>query len=231
MKHLNKNDITRLEKHYRAQLINSLSGFKSANLIGTQNLNGINNVAIFSSVFHLGASPALVGFITRPDSVARHTLENIKQTNQYTINQVGQSFFQAAHQTSARYSGDESEFAKAGLSPFFVNGITAPFVKESQLKYALTLQDIIPISLNNTQLVIGEISDVLCNEIAIKNDGYIDIESLSTVSISGLDSYHRSERLARLSYAKPTQLSLPISIDGELQNMFLGDDIKSGKNT
>lgn len=34
-------------------------------------------------------------------------------------------------------------------------------------------------------------------------DGYVDIESLDLVTISGLDSYHSTQRLHRLSYAKP----------------------------
>ncbi|MFT5708219.1 MAG: flavin reductase (DIM6/NTAB) family NADH-FMN oxidoreductase RutF, partial [Oceanospirillaceae bacterium] len=77
--------------------------FKSANLIGTHNEQNQNNLAMFSSVVHLGSSPALVGFITRPDNVQRHTLENILQTKQFTRNQVSDSFWQEAHQTSARY--------------------------------------------------------------------------------------------------------------------------------
>ncbi|RHW77884.1 flavin reductase family protein [Colwellia sp. RSH04] len=206
MKSFTQNDLTSMESRYRAQLINSLSGFKSANLIGTIDNQGQTNVAIFSSVFHLGASPALTGFIIRPHSVDRHTLENIEQTQSYTINQVGQKFWPAAHQTSARYAKNECEFEQTGLSKTFIDGIKAPFVAESLLKYALTLKEIVPITLNNTLMVIGEITNILCEDSAITDDGYIDIESLGTVAISGLDSYHESQRLSRLSYAKPHQL-------------------------
>lgn len=199
---------------FRTHLINSLSGFKSANLIGTVNAQGQTNLAMFSSVIHLGASPALVGFITRPDSVIRHTLENIKQTKQYTINQVSEDFYLNAHQTSARYLSDESEFSHTGLTEHYLEDNSAPFVKESGLKYALTLRQIMPIALNNTQLVIGEVTEILCDEKAIRNDGYIDIETLKTVSVSGLDSYHVSSRLSRLSYAKAGTLPTNISVDG-----------------
>lgn len=217
MKYINQDELSNMEPRYRAQFINSLSGFKSANLIGTCDQKNINNLAIFSSVFHLGAAPALVGFISRPDSVERHTLKNIQQTGQYTINQVNENFWRAAHQTSARYNNDECEFNHTGLTPQFIDNVDAPFVQESQLKYALKLNEIVPIRLNNTVLVIGEITDILCEPTAIKNDGYIDIESLNTVMVSGLDSYHTSNRLSRLSYAKPGML-LPteISLDGEI---------------
>lgn len=215
MQHLNLDQLLNMSARYRAQLINSLSGFKSANLIGTSNAQNENNLAMFSSVVHLGASPALVGFITRPNSVTRNTLDNILQTKNFTINQVSESFWQSAHQTSARYTADECEFQATGLSPYYIEGFCAPFVKESRLKYALTLRDIIPIQLNGTQMVIGEITDIICDDAAIKEDGYIDIESLNTVAISGLDSYHTSKRLSRLSYAKPDSSPSKISLDGK----------------
>ena len=200
-----------MDKRYRAMFINSLSGFKSANLIGTCNSKKQTNLAMFSSVVHLGASPALVGFIMRPNTspnnalqeTERHTLNNIIETGSYTINQVSNDFWQQAHQTSARYKKNESEFTKVGLTPHYINGTKAPFVAESYLKYSLNLVEILPIKHNNTQMIIGEITHVLCIENAIQNDGYIDIESLNTVCLSGLDSYHETQKLSRLSYAKP----------------------------
>jgi flavin reductase (DIM6/NTAB) family NADH-FMN oxidoreductase RutF len=215
LKHFNQDKIINLPSRYRAQLVNCLSGFKSANLIATCNEDGQTNVAIFSSVVHLGASPALVGFVMRPDNVERHTLENIKQTKQYTINQVNESFWQQAHQTSARYLALESEFDLCGLSSRYIEGIEAPFVNESQLQYALTLKEIIPIKLNNTLLVIGQVTDIFCPDTAIKQDGYIDIESLNTVALTGLDSYHVSQRLSRLSYAKPDKSVQRLAVDGQ----------------
>jgi flavin reductase (DIM6/NTAB) family NADH-FMN oxidoreductase RutF len=215
--HFNQHQILDMPSRYRAHFINSLSGFKSANLVGTINDKGQANVAIFSSVIHLGASPALVGFIMRPDSGDRHTLQNIQQTKQYTINQVGEAIWQSAHQTSARYLAEESEFEKTGLSPHYIDNCKAPFVSQSQLKYALSLQDIIPIPLNNTQLIIGEITDIICHKKCIKKDGFIDIETLNTIAISGLDSYHLTQRLTRLSYAKTDTTPVKISLDGETE--------------
>jgi flavin reductase (DIM6/NTAB) family NADH-FMN oxidoreductase RutF len=197
-------------------MINSLSGFKSANLIGTCSKDKANNLAIFSSVVHLGSSPALVGFITRPDTVERHTLNNIKCSQRYTINQVNKSFWREAHQTSARYEADECEFKKTGLTAEYIDNINAPFVKESRLKYALALKEIVPIELNGTLLVIGEVTDIFCDEQAIKADGYLDLESLNTVAITGLDSYHTGSRLSRVSYAKPGCALQDLSVDGEI---------------
>ena len=81
--YLSKDKIAAMDKKYRASLINSLSGFKSVSLIGTINKNKKENLAIFSSVVHIGSYPALIGFIQRPHSVERHTLENILETSFY----------------------------------------------------------------------------------------------------------------------------------------------------
>ena len=103
-----KNDIESFEQRYRANFINSLSGYKSAYLVGTQGKDN-SNLAIFNSVFHIGANPALIGMISRPNSVPRHTLENIRLNKFYTLNHVETSFLKQAHQTSARYESYQSE--------------------------------------------------------------------------------------------------------------------------
>lgn len=200
--HLTKQVIADLENRYRAHLINSLSGFKSANLVGTQDGNGQTNLAIVSSVFHLGAHPPLVGMIIRPHSVPRHTLENLLATKQYTINHVNKDIYNKAHQTSARYDKDESEFDATGLTTEYLNDFTAPFVKESKLKYALELKEHHHLTINGTELIIGEITDIYFDEACLQEDGFVDIEAIGTVAVSGLDSYHVTERLARLAYAK-----------------------------
>lgn len=207
-----------MDNRYRAKFINSLSGFKSANLIGTQDKHGKSNLAIFSSVVHLGASPALVGFVMRPDNGARDTLDNIMSSKHYTINQVATDFYRSAHQTSARYPKNVSEFEKTGLTTSYVGNIKAPFVKESLLKYAVELKEVLPINLNGTQFVIGEITHVICQESAVTNDGYIDIETLDTVCVSGLDSYHSSNRFSRLSYVKTTKANVDIPLSGHALN-------------
>ena len=214
MKHISFDDIEKMEQRVRARLINSLSGFKSANLVATISENGHNNLAIVSSCFHLGASPALMGMVIRPDSVPRDTLSNIEQMGCYTINHVSADIYRQAHQTSARYAAEVSEFDKVGLSAEFADGIEAPFVAQSQLKFSLDLREVLPLAINGTTLVIGEITSIFVADSALKADGYVDIEALESVAVSGLDSYHQTRRLARLSYAKPGKALVTLPIDG-----------------
>jgi flavin reductase (DIM6/NTAB) family NADH-FMN oxidoreductase RutF len=192
-----------MEKRYRAAMINSICGFKSVALVGTVDKNGQTNLAIFNSIFHLGANPALCGLIVRPDSVARHTLENIIETGYYTINHLNKNIFKQAHQTSARYPKTISEFESVDLQTEYSDVLIAPYVKESHLKFGLHLKEKIAIEINDTILLIGEIIELFVPENCIANDGFVDLELAETITCSGLDSYHTTQKIARLPYAKP----------------------------
>lgn len=195
--------IKQLSKRKRAQFINSLSGFKSANLIGTCNQQKKSNLAIFSSVVHLGSAPPLLALISRPHSVERHTLQNIIETGYFTINHVNETIYKQAHQTSARYSKDQSEFNQVGLTTMWEADFPAPFVKESIIRLGMSFREKIHIAINQTEMIIGEINFVYVPDNIIDKDGYVHLEKANSVTISSLDSYHSTKLLSHLSYAKP----------------------------
>jgi flavin reductase (DIM6/NTAB) family NADH-FMN oxidoreductase RutF len=207
MKHFNSKDVNSLNPRKRANLINSISGYKSANLIGTISDSGVANLAIFSSVIHIGANPPLLGFIQRPtNEVPRHTYLNIKQNGIYTINHVHESFVENAHFTSAKFERDESEFEKCNLNAEFVEGFAAPFVKESRIKIGLKFFEEISINRNKTILIIGEIEHIILPENALLKSGNVDLNAVSDVAISGLDTYHKVEKIETFAYAKTSNL-------------------------
>ena len=78
MKKFTKDELFYMSKVPRLNLVNCVTGYKSANLIGTVSTEGVLNVAVFSSVTHLGSEPPLLGFILRPTTVPRDTYKNIK---------------------------------------------------------------------------------------------------------------------------------------------------------
>ncbi len=209
---LHSEELVQLETRYRANLINSLGGFKSLVLIGTKSESGNENLATFSSLFHLGANPALTGIIIRPGEAKQNTLGNIMRTGQYTINHVLPSFYKKAHQCAAKYDPGISEFDTCGLTPFYEDGITAPFVQESKIRFACELVQKTDIELNGTFFIIGKIIHIELPEQFIQADGYIDLEAAGTVTCSGLDSYHATNRLARLSYPKTDKAVTEIPI-------------------
>lgn len=203
LKSISLEDILSMDKRYRGTFINSLTGFKSVALVGSQDSSGLTNLAIFNSIVHLGAHPPLIGMIVRPDSVDRHTLQNIEETGVYTINHIQESMIQKAHQTSARYPKEVSEFDAVGLTQEYLTNFQAPFVKESNLKMAVQFKEKVSFTSNGTIFVIGEIQQVYLPETAIQSDGLVDLVQVGSITNVGLDSYNTVNRGVRLPYAKP----------------------------
>ena len=199
---LNKSEIENLEKRYRGTFINSLSGFKQAVLVGTRSTEGLTNLAIFSSLIHFGANPALFGMVTRPDTVQRDTLKNIVETGFYTFNFVDAKDWEKAHQTSAKYETGDSEFEKVGFQAEVSESFFAPFVQESPIKIGLKFETKIDIILNGTILVIGSLETIELAENLVSADGFVDLEKANVLGCMGLDAYFEPKTLGRLSYAK-----------------------------
>ena len=192
------------ERFYRANFINSLTGFKSASLIGTINAQGVPNLGMFSSIVHIGSDPALIGYINRPLAAAPHTLANIKANGLYTVNHIQASFLAQAHQTSAKYPEEVNEFTEVGLTEEYLDGVKVPFVKESPIKYLLSLKEIIPITLNATFLVIGHLEQVLIDpSLQPTADGFLHLDQAGSICSNGLDAYYKTELIDRYDYAKP----------------------------
>lgn len=202
-KYISSDDILAMDKQTRVHFINSIGGFKSVCLVGTIDAQGKTNLAVFSSLVHIGANPALVALIFRPSPPERDTLTNLLETGFYTLNHINESIYQKAHQTSARYEKEISEFDETGLTPEYKNDFKAPFVKESAIQIGIRFREKIDIKINNTIMVIGEITEVYIPQNCLSKDGFLDIEKANSITCSGLDSYHTTKRLDRLSYAKP----------------------------
>jgi len=203
MPHFNQKDINDMHHLYKINLINSCSGYKSANLIGTKSKNGISNVAIFSSVTHIGSSPALLGFFLRPTTVIRNSYENIKETGFFTINHVHEAILQDAHHTSAKYDKSLSEFDFTLLEEEYKGDYLVPFVKEAPVQIAMTYVEEYPINANDTILLIGEIKDLYIADDLLEADGFVNLSKANVASINGLDGYSIPKLKTRLEYQRP----------------------------
>ena len=201
--HFSKQDILNTSRIKRLNLINSITGIKPANLIGTVSKDGHTNLAIFSSVIHLGSNPALIGFMTRPDKkVRRDTLNNILETNYYTINHVHQNFIEQSHKTSGKYKKEVSEFDMCNLTEDYLFDFPAPFLKESKIKMGLKLENIIDITDNQTKLILGLIEHIYIDDVALEDNGDINLQIINDVGIGGLNNYYKLEKIAHFPYFK-----------------------------
>lgn len=194
-----------MEPRRRAQLVNALSGPKPANVIGTQDEEGCANLAIITSVVHLGSDPALLGHVMRPPvprERGSQSYHNLKATGQYTLNHVQIGWHEAAHQTSARYADGESEFEAVGLTPTHRCGFEAPAVAEAAVRVGLEFVEELALP-NGCRFIVGAIRWATFPEKAWAADGALDLAHLGAVAVTGLDGYHGLVPVARLSYAKP----------------------------
>jgi len=203
MKRISTIDLKALDKVPRLNLVNSVTGYKSANLIGSISKEGKPNLAIFSSVTHLGSDPALLGFIMRPATVPRDTYKNIKETEYFTVNHITKNLIQRAHQTSASYDDTVSEFNETQIEPEYLNSIKQPFVKESPVRLLCKYVNEYLIEENGCIHIIASIEEIYFEEKLLNKDYWLQLEKGNIVAINGLDGYCLPKLIDRYEYARP----------------------------
>ena len=207
--YLNKDSIQQLEKFNRINLMNSITGISPANLIGTISNDFIENLAIFSSIVHIGSNPPLMGFILRPTKKNRRdTYENIIETNKFTINHINSDMVERSHYTSVKFDKNESEFQKCRLTAEYLNNFQAPYVKESYAKVGLELEDIQSIKSNGCRLIIGRVERLYVPDSAIYKNGNIQLDLSNSIGVGGLNTYYSLDKIAEYPYARVNNLFL-----------------------
>jgi len=207
MAFFNFDDIQNLEKIYKINLINSCSGFKSANLLGSISEEGISNLAVFSSVTHLGSKPPTLGFILRPTTVPRDTYKNIKDSGIFTINHIHQDIIEDAHHTSAKYPKEVSEFDMTGLEEEFKGNFKAPFVKGAPVQMSMKFIEEVYVPSNDVMLIVSQIQELYIDDALLQEDGLINLSKGNVAAINGLDTYAIPQFNKQLSYQRPKKIS------------------------
>jgi flavin reductase (DIM6/NTAB) family NADH-FMN oxidoreductase RutF len=205
MQHFSKENIDALAIRYKNNLINSISGYKSANLIGTKSKTGNTNLAVFNSVVHLGSNPALLGFILRPTTVPRHSYQNMKETGVFTINHISKDQIEDAHHTSAKYPENVSEFDQTKLVEEYKLDCFAPFVKEAPVQISCRYVNDYLIKENDTLLVVGAVEHLFIQDEMLLEDGWVQLDKGDVVTINGIDGYALPKFLERYPYARPKE--------------------------
>ncbi len=197
------NDIQNLNKIFKINLINSCSGFKSANLLGSLSEEGVSNVAVFSSVTHLGSNPPTLGFILRPTTVPRDTYKNIKDSGIFTINHIHEDIIEDAHHTSAKYPREVSEFDMTNLEEEFKGKFKAPFVKGAPVQMSMRFIEEVYVPSNDVMLIVSQIEELYIDDALLQADGLINLSKGNIATINGLDTYAVPNFKKQLSYQRP----------------------------
>ena len=204
--HYSRKDIDEMNQIYRINLINSCSGYKSANLLGSISKEGITNVAVFSSVTHLGSNAPTLGFILRPTTVPRNTYKNIKETGVFTINHIFEDIIEDAHHTSAKYPEEISEFDMTHLDVDYKPNCIAPFVKGSPVQMKMKYKEEYFIKTNEVLYIIAEIEELYIQDDLVEEDGFLNLSKGNIAAINGLDAYAVAKNNQRFEYQRPKKI-------------------------
>ena len=196
-------DLSAQDPHYRRAFMNTLPGPRSAHLIATKGHRGNENVAVFNTVVHLQASPAMMAFVLRPLTVPRETYHNILATGHYTINTIHPAWLDAAHQTSANYPVGVSEFAEVGLATHYSELVKAPYVADSPVKIGLEYVETHEIT-GGTRLIVGRVIEIILPDETgiIAETGHVNHGKLDSLVVAGLDTYYTLDKGRRMDYAR-----------------------------
>ena len=207
MRKITKEDLSQMSKVPRLNLVNCVTGYKSANLIGTVSTEGVLNVAVFSSVTHLGSEPPLLGFILRPTTVPRDTYKNIKENGFFTVNHITEEMIADAHHTSSSYDEHISEFDKTNLEPEFIDNLKVPFVKGSPVQLLCKYVNEYKIEENDCIHIIASVETIYADENLFHDDNWMQLDKGNVVAINGLDGYAVPKLSDRFHYARPDKPS------------------------
>ena len=143
---------------------------------------GVTNLAPFSFFTVVCVVPPMVSLtIARnPDGSEKHTLRNIRETQEFCINVVTLPVWKQMVDSANGFREDESEFDKTGLTEKPAVKIKAPRVAEAPIHLECKLNQVIELGPKRHPLVIGEVVYFHVAS-AFMTNGYIDMRKLAPI--------------------------------------------------
>ena len=195
-------DTEALDPRRRYQLLTSLVVPRPIGWVSTWSEEDVPNLAPFSYFAALSSSPMLVGVSVgiRRDG-PKDTLVNIRRTDAFCVNVVGESLLDKMNATSANVPHGVDEFDLAGLECGAAHTVRAPYVVASPAVLECLVSQEVELEGGHNVLVIGRVVGVLLDP-SLAPDGEdlsVDPQRLRPVG-----------RLGRSAYAIPGEVrSIP----------------------
>lgn len=101
---------------------------RSCVVVSTASPKGISNAAPFSFNSPISFSPPLFGIACQP---GHDTWRNIKQSGEFVVNFIDESFGELIHILDRKFPYEVSEIEKAGLKEQASREVSAPGIKEA----------------------------------------------------------------------------------------------------
>ena len=164
--------------------------------VATTSVKKSNNIAPFSYFNGVCSNPPTIMFAPARrgwDGKEKDTLKNIRETKEFTINIVSESFSQQMVDCSTDFDSNINEFEISGLHTSKSQRIQPPRLKESKISYECILNQIVEIGdgkAGSGFIVIGSIVLFHISDDVISNDR-IDIQKLNPIGRLAGDWYTR----------------------------------------
>ncbi len=170
--------------------------------VSTISATGAHNLAPFSFFNAVCIDPPLLAFAPglraskqpgSSDGVAKDTLRNVRETQEFVVNVVTYDLREAMNLTSGEYDRSVNEFEVASLSPEPSKIVRPPRVAESPVSFECQLHQILDFSRapTSSSLVIGRVVSIHVRDAHIK-DGKLDRNSLDLIGRMGGVQYTRT---------------------------------------
>ncbi|OIB55565.1 flavin reductase family protein [Natrialba sp. SSL1] len=187
-----EHDIESLTSRERARIIKSAVVPRPIAWISTTSVDGVDNLAPFSSYNYISSAEPVVLFNT-PDAEGddqKDTPRNALETEAFAVNVVPEALAEQMDTTSANLEADESEFEFAGVERADCERIDAPRVADATVTMECTLYD--SLRVRDRLVILGDVEYVHVDE-SVLTDGKIDAAKIDTVARLGGPYYTDSE--------------------------------------
>jgi flavin reductase (DIM6/NTAB) family NADH-FMN oxidoreductase RutF len=183
----------------------------------TMDAAGNVNLSPFSFFNLFSTRPPIVIFSPARrlrNNTTKHTLENVLEVPECTINIVDYSMVQQASLASCEFPKGVDEFIKTGFTKEAATLVQPPMVKEAKVKLECRVKEVKSLGDEGGagQLIIAEVLCMHVNESILTEDGkMIDQRKLQLVARLGGDWYCKTDEANLFRVPKPnTQLGIGI---------------------
>lgn len=165
--------------------------------VSSQSKEGLINLAPFSYFNGVCSEPPSIMFCPARrgyDGKTKDTLNNIRETEEFTVNIVSEDFGEQMVATATDFEPDVNEFDISGLTPEPCQKIAPPKIAEAKVCFECILNQIVPVGNEGPGggfVVIGTIVLFHIDD-DVYDDGYIDLETLRPVGRLAGNQYIRT---------------------------------------
>lgn len=178
--------------------------------VSTMDKEGKVNLSPFSFFNIFGSNPPIMIFSPARrvrDNTNKHTLENVHEVKEVTVNIVNYAMVEQTSLASTEYEKGVNEFTKAGFTEEPSTLVKPPRVKESPVSFECKVREVIATGNEGGagNLIVCEILMMHIRENILDEKGQIDPQKLDAVARMGGDWYCRASGAAVFEVAKPNQ--------------------------